>query len=342
MKVPTKFVSPLDEEQINELNEAIKESKKAPTRRRARAILLSNRGYSIDKIAPIFGVNRNTVSIWIDKWEQVGISGLEDNPRSGHPFTLTEEEKELVIKLAKKHPRSIPTIIALLIKETGKRVSDTTIKRILKAAKLTWKRIRKSLKNKRDHEEFKAAHGSIQELRRQHEDGEIELWYFDETGFDLQPTVPYAWQPNGEIIEVPSERSKRLNVLGFFTPDNHLEPFCFECGVDTDVVIACFDAFIKNMDSAKKRIVLIDNASIHTSGKFMDCIPEWEEKGLIIKFLPKYSPELNIIEILWRFIKYYWLPFSAYLSFEYLDREVENILAKIGSEFKINFASLIM
>jgi transposase len=228
----------------------------------------------------------------------------------------------------------------LLIKKTGKRVSDTTIKRILKAAKFTWKRIRKSLKNKRDNEEFNAALGSIAELRRQHEDGEIELWYFDETGFDLQPTVPYAWQPNGEIIEVPSERSKRLNVLGFFTPDNRLEPFCFECSVDTDVVIACFEAFIKTMKkNGTKRIVIMDNASIHTSVKFMECLPKWKKKGLIINFLPAYSPELNIIESLWRFIKYYWLPFSAYLSFEDLVREVENILAQIGTEFKIDFAS---
>jgi transposase len=339
MKIPEKFVSPLNEEQIDDLNRVIKDSIKSQNRRRAQAILLSAKGYCIDEIAKLFDVNRNTVSIWINKWEQAGVSGLEDNPRSGHPCILTDEEKELVIKLASAHPRSVPTIIALLIKKTGKRVSDTTIKRILKAAKFTWKRIRKSLKNKRDNEEFNAALGSIQELRRQHEDGEIELWYFDETGFDLQPTVPYAWQPNGEIIEVSSERSKRLNVLGFFTPDNRLEPFCFECGVDTDVVIACFNAFIKTMKRGTKRVVVMDNASIHTSSKFIDCIPKWEKKGLIIKFLPTYSPELNIIEILWRFIKYYWLPFSAYLSFDDLVREVENILARIGTEFKIDFAS---
>jgi hypothetical protein len=71
----------------------------------------------------------------------------------------------------------------------------------------------------------------------------------------------------------------------------------------------------------------------------MEYIPKWEKKGLIIKFLPAYSPELNIIEILWRFIKYYWLPFSAYLSFDDLVREVENILAQVGTEFKIDFAS---
>lgn len=28
-----------------------------------------------------------------------------------------------------------------------------------------------------------------------------------------------------------------------------------------------------------------------------------------------YSPELNLIEILWRQMKYAWLPLSAYLSF---------------------------
>jgi transposase len=93
------------------------------------------------------------------------------------------------------------------------------------------------------------------------------------------------------------------------------------------------------MDSDTNKIVIIDNASIHTSGRFIDRIPDWEKKGVIIKSLPTYCPELNIIEILWRFIKYYWLPFSAYLSFDDLSREVENILAKIGSEFKIDFAS---
>lgn len=71
---------------------------------------------------------------------------------------------------------------------------------------------------------------------------------------------------------------------------------------------------------------------------FLECIPEWERKGLNIKFLPPYSPEFNIIEILWRFIKYDWLPFSAYLSFKNLVGEVDNVLRNIGTKFKINFA----
>ena len=58
---------------------------------------------------------------------------------------------------------------------------------------------------------------------------------------------------------------------------------------------------------------------------------------LIVKYLPSYSPELNLIEILWRFIKYYWLPFSAYTSFQCLCTAVEDILTRFGTDYKITF-----
>ena len=44
--------------------------------------------------------------------------------------------------------------------------------------------------------------------------------------------------------------------------------------------------------------------------------------------------QLNLIEILWRFMKYYWLPFSAYASFQCLSEAVEEILThKFGKSF---------
>jgi len=338
MKIAIKFVCPLDDQKINELKAIFKNSEKHRTRQRAHAILLSSDGFSVDEIAKICRVDRDTVSRWIDKWEQLGIEGLKDKPRPGNPGTLTQSEKQLVIELCKETPRSIPSIIAALFEKTGKHVSDSTIKRILKSAKLTWKRVRKSLKSKQNKEEFEAAQLELKQLTEQHKNGEIELWFFDESGFDQQPSVPYAWQPIGETIEVPSQRSTRLNVLGFLTPDNQFESYCFEGTVNTDVVTACFDEFAK-IRTPLPRYVIIDNASVHTSDDFLIKIPEWEKKGVIIRSLPTYCSELNIIEILWRFIKYYWLPFSAYLSFGNLKNEVENILSKIGYELRINFAS---
>jgi transposase len=53
--------------------------------------------------------------------------------------------------------------------------------------------------------------------------------------------------------------------------------------------------------------------------------------------LPTYSPELNLIEIVWRKIKYEWLPLSAYESFKSLWSGLSDIIPKIGLEYNIYF-----
>jgi hypothetical protein len=51
----------------------------------------------------------------------------------------------------------------------------------------------------------------------------------------------YAWQEKNQKIKVKSQKSKRLNVLGFLTRQNQPEAYTFQCSINTDVVIACID-----------------------------------------------------------------------------------------------------
>ena len=60
-------------------------------------------------------------------------------------------------------------------------------------------------------------------------------------------------------------------------------------------------------------------------------------KGVIIKRIPAYCPELNLIEMLWRKIKYDWLPFDAYQRFDKLIQEVDKLIIGVGKQFVINF-----
>jgi transposase len=340
MKMPVKFVSSLSEEQINNLKEVVKQSPNSRCRTRAQAILLSSEQVSIDPISQICDIGRDAVSTWIDHWEQLGIKGLSDLPRPGGPGLLTDSDKQLLLELATQEPRSIVTLRAQLVDLTGKRVSPSTITRILKAAGYVWKSIKKTLKDRRPEEEFEAAQVELQELKQQHQAGDVELWFFDESGFDGQPSVPYAWQLPGSPLEVPAKRTTRINVLGFLTQNNQFESFCFEGTINSAIVIACFEEFIRLRGrSLIPRIIVLDQSSTHTSDEVLAKLPAWEKKGVILKFLPAHCSELNLIEILWRFIKYSWLPFSAYLSFDNLVKELENILTKIGAEFRVNFAS---
>src|SRR6266700_5567255 len=83
---------------------------------------------------------------------------------------------------------------------------------------------------------------------------------------------------------------------------------------------------------------VMDNSSIHRSEEFEDYIAQWKKKGLRIKYLIPYAQELNLIEILWRHIKYLWFPFSAYQCMEALREALEHILKDFGSKYQITFA----
>ncbi len=138
------------------------------------------------------------------------------------------------------------------------------------------------------------------------------------------------------MIAVPtSSHGRRVNVLGFLKRNNALVPYIVEGKIDTPVIVECFEQFSQQLD--KRTYVFLDNAPVHRSREFVKHIAQWVKRGLIVKYLPSYAPELNLIEILWRFMKYYWLPFSAYVSFQHLYEAIEQILTGVGTEYTITF-----
>ncbi len=164
------------------------------------------------------------------------------------------------------------------------------------------------------------------------------MFYFDQSGFTLTPVVPYAWQPRGRTLAIPSAPSPRLNVVGLISPTNQSHFQTVTGTVTSATAIAVLDAFAAQTAQAKKlRLVVLDNAPIHTSRAFQARVMDWFRQGVALHWLPPYSPELNPIEILWRNIKYHWLPFSAYLSFDHLKAELQKVLDQFGSKYTITF-----
>jgi transposase len=87
----------------------------------------------------------------------------------------------------------------------------------------------------------------------------------------------------------------------------------------------------------KPTVIVVDQSSIHTSDAILEKREEWRERNLSIFELPSYSPQLNLIENLWRFIKYEWIEIDAYSSWETFVAAVEKILREFGKKYVINF-----
>jgi transposase len=331
-----KYVPPLNEAEIHTLSDMHRYHLSRRARMRAHSLLLSHQGLSIPHIARIYQVDRRSLSSWIDRWQTQGLVGLYDHPGAGRRPTLSADEQQKVRQSLQQSPKDFKQVVQKLEQETTKRVSTKTIKRFRKKSRYVWKRSRKSPAKFPDPQKYERSKEGIHRLQQREAAGECALWYFDVTGFCFTPCVPYAWQPRGKVIEIPtSSHNQRVNVWGFLKRNNDLVPYMVEGKVDTSIIVGCFHQFSQQI--TKKTSVILDNSPVHRSQEFIEQIPKWVKKGLIIKYLPSYAPALNLIELLWRFMKYYWLPFSAFASFQCLVEAIEEILTRFGTEYTISF-----
>ncbi len=82
------------------------------------------------------------------------MDGLADKPRPGAPPKRNDDEPVRTMELLEQHPRSSEKVLLEVRKETGKQISGATLKRLAKKNGLVWKRMRKSLRGKRDPKSF--------------------------------------------------------------------------------------------------------------------------------------------------------------------------------------------
>lgn len=185
--------------------------------------------------------------------------------------------------------------------------------------------------------DYEAQKSAIETLKNQSQTGDIAVYFEDESGFSLTPSVSYAWQYKGQHLDVPTARSQRINVLGFLKwGGQELKSLVFNGSINTACVVAAIDHCFPSVE--KETWIILDNAPMHKSHEFMEKTKAWAKRKIHILFLPSYSPELNPIEIIWRFMKYTWLPLSAYQSIKQLTESLNDILANYGKKYLITFA----
>lgn len=165
--------------------------------------------------------------------------------------------------------------------------------------------------------------------------GRIKLYFGDQSGFCLTPCVPYGWIKKGQHTPILSQRSARVNVFGLLGTDNHLLTYQKTGSLNADFIIECVNTFCTSI--TKPTVMVLDNASLHTCDVWEAKREEWEQKGLYIFFLPKYSPHLNRIERFWKQVKYHWLKAEDYLSLDVLKQALHTIFSDFSTYFMLDF-----
>jgi transposase len=333
-----KFVSPLNEATRKALRAILHDDILPQRRARAHAVLLSAQGYRLEQLAEIFDRDRDTVSVWLTNWEEHAFDGLQDAPKSGRPRKTSLKQDKQILRIVEQHPQQARAAQAKLKKKNGLSLSVRTVQRRLKEAGYVFKRIALRPAKRPEAQEYARAKKRLRILRQRDKRGEIVLYSSDAAGFTLGAIQPCAWQhPTKPLWIAKHGDRRRLNVMGFFNKNLPFHCMVFEQTMDSRCVIAAIDDLLKHRTGTTPIVLTLDNASIHHSDEMLEAQEQWRREGLTIEFLPPYSPELNPIEIVWKNIKYQWLPLKAFYSFASLRRELYLVLNGVGTKYLISF-----
>ena len=143
------------------------------------------------------------------------------------------------------------------------------------------------------------------------------LLFSDETGFCLHPKLGRIWAKKGSqpFVLTKSQHHKRLNVFGWVDPIRGRHGMLQQEKGNTDG----FLALLRNILYRFNGMVIdlwVDHARWHKGRRVEKFISQ--NSQLIINYIPKYHPELNLQEILWKTIRYEETTNTYYESFDEL------------------------
>ena len=259
---------------------------------------------SFRKIALNLNISCSTAQTTFTLFEQTGEVSPRGQPSREDTRCLNSADEIYVLGLVLENPGMYLLELCHEIRHvTGKQVSAPTVCRLLARHGLTRKKIQPVAKQRCIvlRAEFMAW---MYSYRRN-----LLVWV-DETGSNHHDHVrKYGYAICGQypVYQRLLDRGPRTSAIAAMSKDGIIAVDLHKGSVNGDVF---FDfirgTLIPNMQQfhgvAERSVVILDNCSIH---HVPDIIEHFRDTGIVVFFLPPYSPDLNPMEVLFSCVKYY-------------------------------------
>jgi transposase InsO family protein len=174
-------------------------------------------------------------------------------------------------------------------------------------------------------------------LKAQAAAGDIMLLFGDESEALTHPYLAHAWAKQGADLRVSAPgQAAKVAMLGVFDwARRDLVVRTSRTKRSSDVI-----ALLEELDRrwgprpgelTRPVVLVLDNGPIHTSKATRAALAE-RAHWLTVEWLPKYAPELNDIEPVWRDLKRHHLAHQTFTGPDDLDRAIHDAVAKLTAE----------
>jgi len=288
----------LTAKEIEILQEAHHSSHFRKSADRIKTILLLNQGFSYQQIAKLLLLDETTIRRYEKQYKKSGIDGLLEDHYHGSMGNLTHDQEEKLRGYLKDHIyQTVKSIVVYVEATYGVVYSVEGMTHLVRRLGFVYKKTKvlPGKVNREKQEQFKKEYLELKQTKKA-----ADRIYFLDASHPQHNNMPfYGWIYKGTSKTIKTNTGrKRVNLNGALNLEDMKITVLSEETINTHAMMRLILTLVEKQPQGAI-FLIVDNASYNHSYELELFLRDYPRVHL--RFLPPYSPNLNIIERLWRF-----------------------------------------
>lgn len=254
-----------------------------------------------EEVSDVLFLDTDTLSGYVKRYRSGDLNTVLNDAHKGSQCRLTDSEQSILSEeLSRKIYLTTSAVCSFVEDNFSIRYTISGMTDVLKRLGYTYKKpvLKPSTPNIDAQEEFIKQFTAFMQTK-----AENEAVFFMDAVHPVHNSMPSCgWMKKGAKTALKSNSGRqRFNIHGAMNAETYeVVPLMSELSVNTESTIQLLKYLESLYPLAVTIYVILDNAKYHYS----KAVQEWEKTSRVkLVFLPTYSPELNLIERLWRVFK---------------------------------------
>lgn len=309
---------------------------------RITVLLMSDSGFTVHQIETSLGIDQTTINRYMNKYQELGLSKYLSLNYVGYNGKLSATELTKLDKELQEYLYiNTHEVINFIKREFGKTYTPSGVSVLLHRLNFSYKKTKHEPSKADTAKQTAFLSEMIATLDKIEQNPNTTVAYFVDAVHPQHNTrADYAWIKKGQECAIPANAGrKRLNINGALNAHDV-----------TDVTIDEADRI--DQESMKRLIIKLveknpfkDICLFHDNARYYYAkeLREWIAQNYpSVKqiFLPPYSPNLNLIERLWKFMKKQIISYDFYPTFTEFKNKVLKFFDDLNP-FKKDLESLL-
>ncbi len=311
--------------------------------RKMEVLWLKHHGETHERIATLAGVSRSSVQRYLSEFLAGGLEQIRRCPHAGQTSALQEHRASLEDHFRAHPPRSVRAAQEVIRQRTGLLRGLTQVRRFLHRLGLEPRKVAavpvppKKTPEEHAREQRQFLDDELEPVLAEARAGHRDVYFVDASHFVFAAFLGWVWCAVRFFVRAASGR-KRYNVLGALHAVSHrLIRVANHTYINAESICDLLRA-VAQASVGRPITLVLDNA------RYQKCALVQERAralGIALLYLPSYSPNLNLIERVWRFVKKQCLRAAYHQTYEAFTTAIDKCLSELDTTHKKDMNSLL-